>query len=295
MALPATNPIDLTTLAKVKSRAEAVGTNDDQDIQDAITAFSQWIIDYTGKASLNSVGSYDELYDGNGNSRMFLRNSPIQSLTQVIINGVSIPLSAAFGQWGAIIDQSKKSISLRGGIGNFSTFPYPSYAAFRRNSGNPTFQQGIANIEVLYTAGQPPATSTNEVVNVVAQTVALRYAPWASDGGVRYYPSLTPLVNVPSAPGVGQYAVSSGLYVFNIGDNGNVVAVTYTYNAAPYDLEYAVRCAVAINYKRKSWQDQKSKATTSGGTAATTSYRDWTWPPECQLVFDHYKRLAIIT
>lgn len=289
---PLTNPIDLTTLSRVKTRAEVASTNNDQEIQDAITAFSQWILDYTGQKSLNAIASYDEVYDGNGNSRLFLRNYPIQTLVGVTVNGVAIPASSGFNSWGAFVDQSRKSICIRGGLGNFSTFPYPSYQALQRAA--PAFIRGLANIGVQYTAGYPQVTITNEIDTIASQTIALQNSPWAADGGVKFYPSLVPLTLVPSAPAAGQYAVSGGLYTFNAADNAAQVAVTYNINQGPYDLEYAVRCVVAINYKRKSWQDQKSKATTSGGSAATTSFMNWTWPPEYQQIFDHYQRKAII-
>jgi len=297
MAAPPTNPIDLTFLAQVKSRAEVnpTSTSDDPEIQSAITAFSQWLLNFTGKASLNSVGSYNEVYDGNGNLRLFLRNNPIQTITTLNVNGVSVPIVAAtaFNSWGAFIETSQKSIAIRAGIGNFSTFPYPtawqgSVNGYRQ--GGPSFFYGIGNIQVQYTAGYLPTTVSNDIENVTAQTVTLAFGPWAADIGVVYYPSLVPLVNVPNSPAVGQYAVSSGLYVFNVGDNNKLVALSYQINRAPADLEYAVRCVVALNYKRKSWQDQKSRVVTASGTSATTSYRDWTWPPEYQQIFEHYQR-----
>jgi hypothetical protein len=66
------------------------------------------------------------------------------------------------------------------------------------------------------------------------------------------------------------------------------------YASVPEDLEFAVRCVVALNYKRKAWQDMASKALSGAGGSATTSYRDWAWPPEYEHVFEHYRRLAAV-
>lgn len=285
------NPIDLTYLSVVKTRAEAQSTTDDGEIQDAITAFSAWLLYFTGAKSLNTGASYTETYDGNGNQRLFLRQRPVTNVAAVVINGVAVPQSAQFGQWGYFIEDSQKSIAIRGGLGNFSTFPYPNYYGTDINKV-PAFQRGLGNVQVTYTAGYPPVTINNDVETITNNTVTLGAGPWTADVGVKRYPTLVPLVNVPNSPAVGQYAVSNGLYVFNSGDNTNVVALSYTVNRAPFDLEYATRCVVAINYKRKAWQDQRSKAVAAGGTTGTTSYQNWTWPPEYQAVFEHYRRLS---
>ena len=283
------NAIDLTTLSAVRTRAEVVSTSDDAEIQAAITAFSRYLLNYTGRATLNSVETLSETYDGNGNTRLFLRSNPILTLTSVILNGSVTPISTGVGSWGAYIEQSKKSIGMRGGIGNFSTFPYPPV-----RGRWPCFIYGQGNVEVVYTAGFAATPVVNEINTIAAQTITLQQGPWASDAGVKFYPSFTALALVPSAPTTGQYAVSGGVYVFASADNSKQVAVSYGINQAPFDLEYAVRCVVALNYKRKGWQDQASRAVSSQGASATTRYRDWAWPPEIDKVFDLYSRQSII-
>ena len=292
------NAIDLTTLANVKNRAEVTTSNDDADIQAAITAFSQWLLDFTGKTTLNSIASLTETYDGNGNQRLFLRSNPILTLTSVTMNGAGLPISSGQTAWGCYVDQSGKSIGLRGGIGQFSTFPYPTaygtpYGGVRARG--PVFYLGQQNIVVVYTAGYGPVSVTNDVETIAANTVTLAQGPWVADQGVSFYPSLVPLAKVANSPVSGQYAVTNGLYVFATADEGKQVLLNYQINQAPYDLEYAVRCVVAINYKRKAWQDQKSRAVAAqGGGSATTSYRDWAWPPEYENIFQNYKRTSII-
>ena len=286
------NLIDLTTLQAVRRRAEVQSTTDDIDIQASITAFSQWLLNYTGQRSLNSFATYDDVYDGNGNSRIMVNNYPILNVSSVTMGGASIPASSGANVWGCYIDQSRKSIVLRGGVGGYSRFPYPTPLSFRQRG--PVFLEGQGNIEIVYTAGYLPTLIIDDVETVTNSTVQLVTGPWASDAGVSYYPSLAPLVNVPNTPAAGEYAVSAGgLYVFNVADEGEQTILSYNINAAPADLEYAVRCAVAINYKRKAWQDQKSRAVSTQGGSATTTYQDWAWPPECDRVFEFYQRKAI--
>ena len=211
--------IDLTTVEEVKVRAEVTSTADDAEIQSAITGFSRYLLNRSGLPSLNSVVQMDEIRDGNGNNRMMLTAWPGIAVNSVAVCGVSIPLSTSTTTYGAFLEQGGRSIALRGGVGQFSTFPYPTSRYSSRRG--PVFLYGTGNIELVYTAGFP--------------------------------------------------------------------------NGVPEDLEYAVRCVVAINYKRKSWQDMQSKTVSAGpGMSATTRYRDWMFPPEYCVVFDYYRRVAII-
>lgn len=285
------NAIDLTSLAAVKNRAEVQSNAADAEIQGAITAFSQWLLDFTGQASLNSVAAHDDVYDGNGNARLMLNNYPVLNVSSVTMNAAGIPASTAANVWGYYIEQSKKSLGLRGGVGSYSTFPYPTPLTYRERG--PVFLRGQGNIEVVYSAGYLPVLVQNDVENVTAGTIALADAPWVADAGVTYYPSLNVFAKVSSGPRVGEYAVSNGLYVFSAADEGQLVAASYQVNQAPFDLEYAVRCICALNYKRKGWQDQKSRAVSTQGGSATTAYRDWSWPPEHDKVFEYYQRKAI--
>jgi hypothetical protein len=285
------NTIDLTSLAAVKSRAEVKSTTDDAEIQASITAFSQWLLDFTGQASLNSVVAHDDVYDGNGNARLMLNNYPVLNVSSVTMNGVGVPVSSGANVWGYYVEQSKKSLGLRGGVGNFTTFPYPTPLSYRERG--PVFRRGQGNIEVVYSAGYSPSLVQNDVDNVTAGTITLQEAPWVADAGVTYYPSLNAMAHVSSGPGPGEYAVSNGLYVFSTSDEGQLVAASYQINQPPFNLEYAVRCCVALNYKRKGWQDQKSRAVTTQGGSATTTYRDWDAPPEYMKVFEYYQRKAI--
>ena len=215
--------IDLTTVDAVKNRVVVTGSSDDAEIQAAITSFSQWLLEYTGQGTLNSIQQYDETYDGNGNNRMMLRTWPIQSLVSVTVGGAPIPIltTPSNGNWGVYVAPSQRWITMRGGVGGMSNFPYSRYMfAWGGRQRGPCFSLGIGNVEIVYNAGYPDT---------------------------------------------------------------------------PPDIEYAVRCVVALNYKRKGWQDMQSKGiSNTGGSSSTTRYQDWAWPPEYDKVFEQHKRMAQI-
>ena len=153
------NPIDLTTVANVKAWAGVTTAGDDQVIQDAITAFSLYVMHITGRGNadgsvpaaspFSGVVSYDEFYDGNGNDTLPLRNWPIVSVAAVIDTGVTIQASTSTTSPGYVIDQSKKFLVLRFG-GN-------QYGYTRNLRGGLTsgkgWSLGTMNIEVQYSAG----------------------------------------------------------------------------------------------------------------------------------------------
>jgi len=151
----------------------------------------------------------------------------------------------------------------------------------------------------------PPISTTNAIsisINGVAVPAA---GAWPAAG---YY--VTPdgrafkLRNVAAVPlsrsfyplgggGLSLVRANSG---FARGQGNVTLSYTGGYNGVPADLEYAVRCVVAINYKRKAWQDLDSKSVSAGsGGSSTTRYRDWAWPPEYESVFDFYTPKAVVS
>ncbi len=118
-----TAKFDLTTVAAVIRYLGSQNVSDDEklSIQRCITSASQYWLWACGKTAVDGVSPFvapvtiDEWYDGNGNARLFVRNTPLKSITLLEVNGVSIAESTAFGVRGWIIDSSKKSITIRSG------------------------------------------------------------------------------------------------------------------------------------------------------------------------------------
>ncbi len=178
--------IDLTTLTNVANwiapYTPGQSVINDQDIQDAITAFSAYVLRLTGRGPADGsyptqspfVGpvSYSETYDGSGTQRQPIRNWPIVSVASVTVNGQTIPQSVNLNTAGWVVDGDAQFISLRGGFNptaaTFQNYPY------QRNYGYAGgFCAGIQNVEVAYTAGF--ATVPMDLEMAARKTVALNY------------------------------------------------------------------------------------------------------------------------
>ncbi len=118
-----TAALDLTTVDAVM---RYLGSPDMPDVeklnvQRCITSASNYWLWKCGKKAIDGKSpfvqpvEFDETYDGSGTPRMFVRNTPLVSISLLQVNGVGIAGSTAFGVRGYFIDNSKKSISLRGG------------------------------------------------------------------------------------------------------------------------------------------------------------------------------------
>jgi hypothetical protein len=159
--------ISPTTFTAVFSQSHAAnslvtGSPDDLDISSTITATSAYFLWKTGRGTQGGAiptaspfvtpQAFNENYDGNGNSRMYLRQTPIISVTSITANGIAVPASSGYPYYGYVIGDNKYI----GIIGGSSNYPYNysvsgSYRMFGASSGG--FPRGMQNINVQYTAG----------------------------------------------------------------------------------------------------------------------------------------------
>jgi len=140
--------IDLTTLAAVKAMAEVSSTKEDSELQDLITSFSRFAMNYTGCRVLNRVLviTDDDPYSGKGGTTLFLRQYPLVSIQAVIVNGQQLPISTGRTSGGvAILDREKSGITIRRPMGGMNE----SFGLGLQGC----FAMGNANIYVDYTAG----------------------------------------------------------------------------------------------------------------------------------------------
>jgi hypothetical protein len=98
---------DLTTLAPLKNRLKIPPTNiaADDDLAELITQTSA---DFHNACNRNSFFNtqYSERRDGQGGQSMLLRNDLIQTVTGVVISGVTVPSSPDGLQPGYVYDNS---------------------------------------------------------------------------------------------------------------------------------------------------------------------------------------------
>lgn len=286
-----TDPGDLTTVEDAMAWLTVTNVAEADIIQFLVTAASQDFLQRTGKDTLNSVLPFNEWYDGSGSNRQFVRNAPIISVLSVAVDGRVLAASTSLSTSGYVIDQSRKSLSIRlGGCAAGSTF---------RGRGE-FFAKGMQNVNIQYTAGY--SLQQNEPQQVPAAT------PWQltvnnatdsnndnifnADQGVRYRASGVSLTAVPSAPAQGEYSVDpAGQYTFSEADAEENILIAYTYNAAPLDVQVAVKRMVSLAYKRRPQEDLRSKMLTEGGT---TLFRDFELPIGVQSVINEYTRRAVV-
>lgn len=157
------SPLDLTTVADVKTYLSITASTDDGLIQGLITSWGYDFLLRTGlgdqsgdfaQSPFTAVCNFDEFYDGTGTYRLFLHNRPIVNVTAVLIDGISLAPSPGFAVQGYVIDGTRKSISVRPGLlgwGNqlWNSWQAGAYHAFGRLG----FARGIQNVEVQYSAG----------------------------------------------------------------------------------------------------------------------------------------------
>jgi hypothetical protein len=308
----ASNAIDLTNTGNLINwlamgqGGKTVGALETQVLQDCITAASAYWIWSLGlspnlgvapvASPLNSILSYSETYDGSGSDRMFLRIRPIVSVSALTVDGIPIPASTGVPVPGFVIDNTGKSLAIISGFGG----PGPGQRltvgfSFLCGGNFWTFRAGLQNVQVQYTAGYAPQSISNELQTIPATspwTIGVNLQPWFTDLGVKYYVGGAPLTAVSGAPSAGQYNLQpGGQYVFAAADAGKQVQISYTATGVPYDVEMAMRQMVAVNYKRRSWIDQRMQSMAQG--AGSISYRDWELPPDVCSVMARYRRRGV--
>lgn len=292
--------LDLTTLASAKAWIGGIeNTNNDANIQAAITAASVDFLRLTGRgmangqdtqSPFNQAVNYTETYDGNGSRRQMTRNAPIQSVQSVTIQGLPVQASTGYGVPGYAIDGNAKAIVLNSDFGGIST---PQYNRFCLDGSG--FTMGQQTVVLSYTAGYPATPISGELqtipagLSVTAASIASGLN-WLADGGVTYFSSGLPLTKVTIAPAAGQYYVANGVYLFNAADAAKQVLLAYTAAGTPNDIVLAVNQMVALNFKRRQWVGLRSVGMKDVGTTSYTLELD----PSIQKVIDIYKRTAIL-
>jgi hypothetical protein len=119
---------------------------------------------------------------------------------------------------------------------------YQSPVAIGRGTAKPSWKAKFAQLtgRVLNSLffGQTKAAGSvlvaeDELGTITAGSITVaNSAQFVDDLGVRYSATGLPLVRVASAPAVGQYSVSAGVYSFNVGENATVVKIDYTYTSS---------------------------------------------------------------
>jgi hypothetical protein len=151
---------DLTTLENVKSYMQITDTSQDIVLARLISAFSQWFLTQVNRGALIS-STYTEQRNGQGGDSLTTIYWPIQSITSLTVDGITIPASVN-GSPGYVFDSF--TIWLTTGYSLTSGFSSCFDARFRRGRGN---------VQILYVAGYTnvPLDIEQAVIDQVAFTL----------------------------------------------------------------------------------------------------------------------------
>jgi uncharacterized phiE125 gp8 family phage protein len=128
---------DLTTLDNVKQYLEITSTNSDALLSRMITAASAFITSWLSRNFIQAT--YTETYNGSGSTTQLLRQTPIVSVSSLVVNTITVPPSPDGVQAGYVFDDMALYLI---GMSTYG-WSYPVYY----------FPRGKQNIKVTYTAG----------------------------------------------------------------------------------------------------------------------------------------------
>ena len=283
------SPYDLTSLASVKAWLNITNSNDDAVLGPLITAVSRQIQSYLSR-NVIVPRAIVERFDGLGNDRIYLRNWPVLSVSQLLIDNRAILASQAPGAgvaqnagyllspWDGMPPGAPQELDLIGYWNSFSRYD---------------FARGRQNIQVSYLAGyavQNEAQSVPSTPGPYTIVADQPWGPWASDEGVSYANGAA-LISVNGTPLVGQYSVSGGTYTFSASDAGNAVLISYGF--IPQDI--AQSCMELVS-KRFRYKDRIGQTSKSIGGQETVSYGLVTksLPPAIALMLQPYRSVLVI-
>jgi hypothetical protein len=147
----------------------------------------------------------------------------------------------------------------------------------------------------LYLRNRPIRTVTSLTINDIAinPSTSNSAAGWVVDGNARsihlrggssgWSGSLPQM-----AWQAGAYRAFGGGMKFFVGVQNVNVLYTAGYSSTPADIVQCANKVVHLNYKRRSYTDEESRAMAGG--AGTIRYAQWDIPRECQIVVDRYTR-----
>lgn len=295
--------INLTNLTNVKGwisspAGSGMSSGDDATLKRLIASCSRQAMSYIGRQAIYRQNITNDTYTGNGSQSLLICQWPVISMTQVLINDVSIPAASnpnsagwLLQPWDGFSVGRPQLLQLNGyayqaPIG--SGIPYSEGGAPWNNG----FTRGSAcwntpqNVVLSYIAGYAVIGEKFTVPAAPYQYTAVQaLGTWGQDDGAIYTSTGVALTAVANSPAQGQYSVAdNGIYTFNSADSGS--AITINYSVVPYDLEQAIIEFVGESYSYKSRIGQKSKSLNGVETA---SYNIVGVPDRIKTMLNPYK------
>lgn len=258
----------LATLAEVKDWLGLNTDTNDALLTRLLEGATQSIYSYLSIDTFGKV-TYNETYDGYGQTWMVLRQSPIIAVLAVSANGQ--PFVPAQGD----------------GVSS----PYVGgFVLLNRQLHlfGHCFPRQRASVFVRYDAGYYISDEARTVpASPGAYTIQASYH-WLENGQVTLTNG-TPLTEVASTPGDGEYTVADGLYTFNAAQAEEAVLISYSY--VPADVVDAVINIVGERFK---YMDRIGYSSKSLGGQETVSFAPNKFPEYVLQLLNKYKRVAPI-
>lgn len=278
---------DLTTLADVKAWMGRTDTNSDSVLSTLVTRASRQILTYL-RRGIVQPHTIDEIRDGTGGSTLVLKQWPVVSVSSVTVGPLIVPQAPAlsanpssanacgagwtYDAWDGVPPGRPHVLSLNG------------YTFGERYPG----AQNNQNILVVYRAGYQ-VTNESQTVSGGTLTAEAPYGAWVYSISVTYADG-TPFEQVYGPPGVGQFqlGVTPGVYIFNAGDNGFQVLLSYAY--IPTDLADACIELVCERFKYSERVGEKSH---SLGGNETVSFDNDRFTPLVISMLEPYRNVLM--
>lgn len=234
-----------------------------------------------------ALTTFAERRNGTGSAMMTLRNRPIQSITSLVINNLSVKASPDGVQAGYVFDPTVIYL-----VGGFTSNSAPFYAiGYQGYPGR--FNRGYGNVFINGTAGYPNVPIVGEMQTVPAspyQCTLVRASTFAGASTlvVTYQNTGDPLVQVTGTPTIGQYVVASnGVLTFAAADSTQVLLCSYQCIGIPFDIQQCVYEMVGWAYKQR---DRIGKSSAHFVDQLTESYKTTPFSDHCKQIIAQYTR-----
>lgn len=258
--------MDLITLAQAGNYLNLSPTQYTADVvlPALISGASQEFLTQTGMPYV-AAQSFAERRNGTGTASMTLRNRPIQTITSLVINNVSVAPSPDGVQAGYVIDELQIALYL---VGGFTALSMPFRAiGFQGYPG--VFARGFGNVFINGTAGYPNnAASVTAVVPAATPPATVAYysnplfATLVPSAGATVTNQNTnlPFTQVTGTPSAGEFALNpDATFVFSAADAGIPILINYWAIGIPLDIQKCAYEMVGWAYKNRDRIGQQSR------------------------------------
>lgn len=270
--------IALATREQVKQWLQSASvqftTTDDPLLDSLIKRVSGVVYGYLSRPNF-ARHTVTERRDGQQSNAILLREWPVTSVTSVTVGNTIIPQCASLVDagwylepWNSLPPGINQRLVLRGHV----------------------FTRGIANVQIVYTAGYSVSNET-QIVEDSDHTanVDCFSGAFIQDDGVTYNGNALTKIEIGS-PTASQYKVdNAGTYTFNTALDDDPVLISYSYVPAPVN-----QAVIELIGERYRYKDRIGMSSRSSATGETTSFSLKDIPDAVRLMLQPYQNVVAL-